>query len=100
MLAHLQLGLLLNSLLAAGASTDRLAVVGRFNPVRNHTNHNTPLQVGNGNFAFGVDTTGLQTLRPFNTLSTWEWRPSLTSAFESRIKSGALTRRKQVMRLV
>jgi hypothetical protein len=31
------------------------------------------LQVGNGNFAFGVDVTGLQTFNPFGTLSTWGW---------------------------
>ncbi|KAJ9158366.1 Six-hairpin glycosidase-like protein [Coniochaeta hoffmannii] len=29
--------------------------------------------VGNGNFAFGVDVTGLQTFNPFGTLSTWGW---------------------------
>ncbi|KAL4996377.1 Six-hairpin glycosidase-like protein [Aspergillus recurvatus] len=29
--------------------------------------------VGNGNFAFGADITGLQTLLAFNTLSSWCW---------------------------
>ena len=33
----------------------------------------SPLQVGNGNFAFGADITGLQTFVPFNTLSHWGW---------------------------
>jgi hypothetical protein len=98
MLAYLQLGLLLNSLPAAGVSaTERLAAVARFNPVRNHTNHDTPLQVGNGNFAFGVDITGLQTLRAFNTLSAWEWRPSKG---RRRTEARALTRRKQLMHVI
>jgi hypothetical protein len=101
MLVHLQLGLLLNSFLAAGALTaDRLAVVARFNPVRNHTNHNTPLQVGNGNFAFGVDVTGLQTLRAFNTLSAWEWRPSPTNPLKRQTEARALTRRKQLLHVI
>ncbi|XDG03649.1 hypothetical protein ABKA04_003264 [Annulohypoxylon sp. FPYF3050] len=30
-------------------------------------------QVGNGNFAFNVDNTGMQTFLPFNTLSSWAW---------------------------
>ncbi|KAF2105958.1 Six-hairpin glycosidase-like protein [Lophiotrema nucula] len=36
----------------------------------------SPLQVGNGNFAFGVDVTGLQTFLPHNTLSSWGWHNS------------------------
>ncbi|PYI24013.1 hypothetical protein BO99DRAFT_322326 [Aspergillus violaceofuscus CBS 115571] len=31
------------------------------------------MQVGNGDFAFGADITGLQTLLPFNILSSWCW---------------------------
>jgi hypothetical protein len=52
---------------------DRRAVVRQFNPHRNASSSTTPLQVGNGNFAFGVDITGLQTFAPFGTLSTWGW---------------------------
>jgi hypothetical protein len=52
---------------------DRKVVVQAFNPQRNSSNPNTPFQVGNGNFAFGADVTGLQTFYPFNTLSTWGW---------------------------
>ncbi|KAI0402110.1 Six-hairpin glycosidase-like protein [Xylaria palmicola] len=52
---------------------DRKAVVRRFNPRRNASSATTPLQVGNGNFAFGVDVTGLQTFSPFATMSTWGW---------------------------
>lgn len=32
------------------------------------------MQVGNGNFAFGADATGLQTFQPFATLSSWAWK--------------------------
>ena len=35
-----------------------------------------PLQVGNGEFAFGMDITGLQTFAPFNTMSHWGWHSS------------------------
>ncbi|VUC29889.1 unnamed protein product [Clonostachys rosea] len=52
---------------------DRKAVVQSFNPSRTESSPETPLQVGNGNFAFGADITGLQTFGPFSTLSTWGW---------------------------
>jgi hypothetical protein len=52
---------------------DRRRVVRQFNPVRNASSDMTPLQVGNGNFAFGVDMTGLQTFQPYGALSTWGW---------------------------
>lgn len=52
---------------------DRHRVVQSFNVRRNATNPVTPLQVGNGNFAFGADITGLQTFSPFATMSTWGW---------------------------
>ncbi|KAK9782918.1 putative Six-hairpin glycosidase-like protein [Seiridium cardinale] len=52
---------------------DRRSIVQSFNPHRNASPDTTPLQVGNGNFAFGVDITGLQTFQPFATLSTWGW---------------------------
>ncbi|KAH8163426.1 hypothetical protein CIB48_g4836 [Xylaria polymorpha] len=52
---------------------DRRAVVRKFNPRRNVSSTTTPLQVGNGNFAFGVDVTGLQTFSPFATMSSWGW---------------------------
>jgi len=37
---------------------------------------NSPAQVGNGEFAFGVDITGLQTFAKFNTMSNWAWHSS------------------------
>lgn len=60
------------------AAIDRRAVVSQFNVVRSKlpeeiTNQTTPLQVGNGDFAFNVDNTGMQTFIPFNTLSSWGW---------------------------
>jgi len=58
------------------AAINRQAVVRRFNPRRNASSSTTPLQVGNGNFAFGADVTGLQTFLPYNTLSTWCWHNS------------------------
>ncbi|KAK7223068.1 hypothetical protein V2G26_011071 [Clonostachys chloroleuca] len=62
----------------ATAVIDRRAIVDLFNVVRTHvpeiiTNDTTPLQVGNGDFAFNVDNTGMQTLVPFNVLSSWAW---------------------------
>ncbi len=55
------------------AAIDRQAIVSQFNPVRYASSNSTPMQVGNGNFAFGVDVTGLQTFQPFGTLSSWGW---------------------------
>ncbi|KAJ9148660.1 Six-hairpin glycosidase-like protein [Pleurostoma richardsiae] len=65
--------LLLPSL--AYGKIDRRAVVSRYNVIRTSLidNSTTPLQVGNGNFAFNVDNTGLQSFLPFNTLSSWAW---------------------------
>lgn len=59
----------------ASALIDRQSVVSRFNVIRTSLidNETTPLQVGNGNFAFNVDNTGMQTFLPFNTLSSWAW---------------------------
>jgi hypothetical protein len=59
----------------AFALIDRQQVVSQFNVVRTTLidNETTPLQVGNGNFAFNVDNTGMQTFLPFNTLSSWAW---------------------------
>ncbi|KII85499.1 hypothetical protein PLICRDRAFT_115850 [Plicaturopsis crispa FD-325 SS-3] len=70
--ALLVLNLVLSTL--ADVPVARHAVVSRFNPVRTASSNTTPLQVGNGNFAFGADITGLQTILPFNTLSSWGWK--------------------------
>ncbi|KAG4412693.1 hypothetical protein IFR04_014158 [Cadophora malorum] len=58
---------------AISTSIDREQVIGQFNPVRHASSNSTPMQVGNGNFAFGADITGLQTFQPFATMSSWGW---------------------------
>lgn len=53
---------------------DRHSIVSRYNPSRNASSTTTPMQVGNGNFAFGADVTGLQTFQPFAIMSSWGWK--------------------------
>ncbi|KAF2685836.1 hypothetical protein K458DRAFT_417039 [Lentithecium fluviatile CBS 122367] len=55
---------------------DRESIVRQFNLRLNQSHPYSPVQVGNGNFAFGVDVTGLQTFLPHNTLSSWGWHNS------------------------
>ena len=75
--------ILLTLLLSGGATSlagaegrsqfiDRHALVTRHNVVLNMADPATALQVGNGEFAFGVDVTGLQTFYG-NTMSHWGW---------------------------
>jgi hypothetical protein len=60
---------------------NRFEVVNRHNVVLEEANPLSPLSVGNGNFAFTVDVTGLQTFEdyyyqngiPLETLSNWGW---------------------------
>ena len=56
-----------------GEPIDREAVVKRHRVCTTGTLLKSPAQVGNGEFAFGMDITGLQTFVPFNTLSDWSW---------------------------
>ncbi|KAK2607287.1 hypothetical protein N8I77_005972 [Diaporthe amygdali] len=67
---------ILLALAEAASPIQRQQVVQAFNVRRNASSSTTPLQVGNGNFAFGVDVTGLQTFKPFATMSTWGWHNS------------------------
>lgn len=55
------------------AAIDRHALVTRHNVTLTKFNGDNPIQVGNGEFAFGMDVTGLQTFAPFNTMSHWGW---------------------------
>ena len=62
------------------AAIDRQALVARHNVVLTKLDPENPLQVGNGEFAFTVDATGLQTFPdlftntiPLGTLSQWGW---------------------------
>jgi hypothetical protein len=59
---------------------DRVALVARHSPVLTTADTRSPLQVGNGHFAFTADVTGLQTFAeeyligmPLGTLSDWAW---------------------------
>ncbi len=59
---------------------DRFALVNRHNPVLNKFEIMSPLSVGNGEFAFTCDATGLQTFPeiyrekfPLCTMSQWGW---------------------------
>lgn len=70
------------SLLAdeSAAPIDRHALVTRHDPVLHRFDSANPLTVGNGDFAFTVDATGLQTFAdsftnttPLGTLSQWGW---------------------------
>ncbi|HSZ38352.1 MAG TPA: hypothetical protein VK817_00180 [Trebonia sp.] len=55
-----------------GPVPDRRAVVSRHDVVLSQPDENCPVQVGNGDFAFNADVTGLQTCYG-NTLSSWGW---------------------------
>jgi hypothetical protein len=52
---------------------DRKTVVQRHNIVVHQDNPKKPMQVGNGEFAYNVDITGLQTFNPHNTMVHWAW---------------------------
>ena len=58
---------------AKSTPIDRHALVTRHNVVLTKYDSERPLQVGNGEFAFGMDITGLQSFAPFNTMSQWSW---------------------------
>ena len=64
---------LLQSSHAHSQKINREKVVSAFNPTRNASSASSPMQVGNGNFAFGADVTGLQTLQPWASMSSWAW---------------------------
>ena len=57
---------------AAPPPIDRQALATRHNVVRTDANPRQPLQVGNGEFAFAADATGLQTFQG-NTMAQWGW---------------------------
>ena len=59
---------------------DRHALVTRHNPTITRVDGTSPFMVGNGNFAFTADITGLQTfpeqyspLAPLMTQAQWSW---------------------------
>ena len=71
---------LLAPVLVAAAPIDRHALVSRHDVVLTNFDATNPLSVGNGQFCFTVDATGLQTFpeaftntTPLGTLSDWGW---------------------------
>ena len=71
---------------ASPRRVDRQALVTRHNVVLRQFDANNPLTVGNGEFAFTVDATGLQTFPeafektiPLGTLSDWGWHTAPNS---------------------
>ena len=69
---------------------DRTALVRRHNPVLRRIDPLSPLSIGNGEFAFTADITGLQTFpaayekaMPLCTLSQWGWHTS-PRAFDAK----------------
>lgn len=58
---------------SAAPKIDRKALVQRHNVVLTTWSQQSPLQVGNGETAFGLDLTGLQTVVPFASMSHWGW---------------------------
>lgn len=59
---------------ASATPIPRYDIVSRYNPVRNASSTSTPMQVGNGFFAFGADVTGLQTFQPWAIMSDRGWK--------------------------
>src|ERR1017187_3896974 len=65
---------------ANGGKLDREAIVKRHNPVLRAPDITSPLQVGNGEFAFSTDITGPSTFStayeqgmPLGTMAQWAW---------------------------
>ena len=56
---------------------DRKAVVQRHNIVIHQNDAKKPMQVGNGEFAYNVDITGMQTFFAHNTRAHWGWHSML-----------------------
>src|SRR5436189_5276181 len=78
-------------------SSDRSALVKRHNPANSKIDPLAPLSIGNGQFAFTADVTGLQTLSseyvnamPLCTMSQWGWhtkpRPASLAGATLRLK--------------
>lgn len=80
---HIRLGSVFNAIFftlllpeAVQGIIDRQVAVSQHNPARTNTSsdaYDTPMFLGNGRIGFGADITGLQSMVPFNTLSSWGW---------------------------
>src|ERR1017187_9099156 len=80
---------------AADGRLDRLAIVSRHDPVLHRPDPRSPLSVGNGEFAFTADITGLQSFAelyedavPLCTQSQWGWHsfPALSGLGASDLR--------------
>lgn len=58
---------------SSNGKIDREKLVGRHRIITEKNNPWSPAQVGNGEFAFGVDITGLQSFTTHATMSHWGW---------------------------
>ena len=71
---------------------DRQKLVSRHNPILNSPDQRSPLSVGNGEFAFTADITGLQTfmrdysLVPLCTMAQWGWHSFPVDMDEKRLQ--------------
>src|ERR1035438_1887694 len=83
---------------ASEGAIDRKALVSRHNPYQTQLDARSPLSVGNGEFAFTVDITGLQSVPPpyesalpLCTQSQWGWHgaplPESLAGAELRLES-------------
>lgn len=79
---------------------DRRALVTRHNPILTEADESSPLSVGNGNFAFTADVTGMQTLyeeykkvTPLCTMAQWGWhtRPAGNGRYAYTLKDVEMT---------
>jgi hypothetical protein len=71
------------------ALIDRAALVKRHNPIMRRIDPLSPLSLGNGEFVFTADVTGLQTFpgtyaqaMPLCTMSQWGWHSSPSNGFD------------------
>lgn len=64
---------LTTSAFAQTPKIDRKALVQRHNIKLTQFDALRPMQVGNGEFAYCMDITGMQSFVPFNTMSQWGW---------------------------
>lgn len=82
------------------AEINRYELVTRHNPILTKADESSPLSVGNGNFAYTADVTGMQTLYeeyertvPLCTMAQWGWHkaPASRERYEYTLEDVAMT---------
>lgn len=70
---------------------DRYKLVNKNNPILEHKDLTSPFTLGNGDFVFTVDITGLQTFYevynkeiPINTMANWGWHSFIEDEYDRR----------------